>query len=187
MTSLSKRERVDAALRGAPVDRAPVAAWRHFIPAERDAATLAEAHLRFLQEFDWDWLKVNPRATYYAEAWGNQYDFDDYAGVLPRLVGGTIESPADLDRIQPLGPTSAAFAEQLDLLDRIKAGIGDARFVQTVFSPLSALAFLLAQPGDQQQDLGLQSNFGELRRALHEQPERARGAAGDCRDTGGLC
>jgi uroporphyrinogen decarboxylase len=73
MSTLSKRERVDAARRGAPVDRVPAAAWQHFIPEERVAAPLAEAHRRFFDTFDWDWLKVNPRATVYAEAWGNQY------------------------------------------------------------------------------------------------------------------
>jgi uroporphyrinogen decarboxylase len=32
MSTISKRERVDAALRGELLDRVPVAAWRHFIP-----------------------------------------------------------------------------------------------------------------------------------------------------------
>ena len=34
MAQLSKRERVDAALKGEPVDRVPVAAWRHFLDEE---------------------------------------------------------------------------------------------------------------------------------------------------------
>ena len=41
MTQLTKRERVDAALRGETVDRVPVSAWRHFIPEERQADSLA--------------------------------------------------------------------------------------------------------------------------------------------------
>ena len=48
MSSLSKRERVDAALRGEAVDRVPVSAWRHFIPEERGPETLADVSLSHL-------------------------------------------------------------------------------------------------------------------------------------------
>jgi uroporphyrinogen decarboxylase len=176
MATLSKRERVDAALRGSPVDRPPVSAWQHFIPEERSAAPLAEAHLRFFEEFDWDWLKVNPRATYYAEAWGNRYDFDTYDGVLPRLTSAAISGPHDLAALRPVSPTDGVFAEQLDLLQRIARGVGGAPFVQTIFSPLSVLAFLTTHTGDQTVDLGLQSDFGGLRQLLLEHPAAAHHA-----------
>lgn len=176
MGSLSKRERVDAALLGALVDRVPVAAWQHFIPEERSVATLAEAHLNFFDAFDWDWLKVNSRATVYAEAWGNQYDFGDYSGVLPRLLHTAITTPDDLDRITPRDPAVGALGEQLDLIRRIKAEIGDAHFVQTVFSPLSVLAFLIARPPTQTADLDLPSRFDRLRDLLHTRPEAVHAA-----------
>ena len=176
MAEQSKRERVTAALHGDPVDRVPVAAWRHFIPEERSAEILADASLHFFNQFDWDWLKVNPRATCFAEAWGNQYDFDDYTGVLPRLISGPLQSAADLTKIEPVSPTAGVFGEQLDLLKRIKVGIDGAHFVQTVFSPLSVLAFLAAHPGDQMADLGLDSDFGYVRQLLHERPDEAHAA-----------
>ena len=105
MTTLTKRERVDAALNGRTVDRPPVSAWQHFIPEERDSESLAAAHLRFFDTYDWDWLKVNPRATCYSEAWGNRYDFDSYDSVLPRLVQPAITSPSDLAQLRPVSPT----------------------------------------------------------------------------------
>lgn len=52
MTELTKRQRVDVALRGEAVDRLPVTAWRHFIPEERSATQLAAAHLQFLRTYD---------------------------------------------------------------------------------------------------------------------------------------
>ncbi|MCU0491236.1 MAG: hypothetical protein MUD01_06600 [Chloroflexaceae bacterium] len=176
MTALSKRERVEAALRGEPVDRLPVAAWKHFLPEERAAVPLAEAHLRFFHEYDWDWLKVNPRATYYAEAWGARYDLNDYTGVLPRLLESPLQAPDGLARIERLNPANPAFAEQLQLVGRIRAGIGETHVVQTVFSPLSVLAFLLARPGDQNADVGPNSRFERLRTLLHEQPQAVHGA-----------
>jgi uroporphyrinogen decarboxylase len=176
MEFMTKRARVDAALRGESVDRPPVAAWRHFIPEETAAAPLAEAHLRFFQKHDWDWLKVNPRATYYAEAWGARYDYTDYMGVLPRLIETPLHTADDLAHITPRDPDNAALAEQIDLVRRIKDGIGAAHFVQTVFSPLSVLAFLLARPGDQHADLGLGSDFARLRAVLREHPHAAHAA-----------
>lgn len=176
MTQLSKRERVDAVLRGEQPDRVPVAAWRHFLNEERAADTLAQVSLRHFYEFDWDWLKVNPRATYYAEAWGNQYDLSKYDSVLPRLIEGPINSPADPGEIQAISPTEGVFAEQLDLVQRVKQGIGNAHFVQTVFSPLSVLAFLVARPQKTGIDAAVQAQYDGLRKFLRENPKGAHAA-----------
>ena len=169
--AMSKRERVEAALKGEATDRVPVSAWRHFVPDEISVEQLAAASLRHFHEFDWDWLKLNPRATYYAEAWGNRYDFGDYQSVFPRLLGGPLGSPADLDGIAPVSPTGGVFGEHLDLVRRVKAGIGEAHFVQTVFSPLSVLAFLLAHPERHDAEGLLQAQYDGLRHAIAENPQ----------------
>ncbi len=169
--SLTKRERVDAALKGEAVDRVPVSAWRHFIPAELRPETLAQASLKHFQDFDWDWLKVNPRATYYAEAWGNRYDYNHYEGVLARLVEGPLNSPADLEKIGEVNPTGGVFAEQLDLIQRIKAGIGGAHFVQTIFSPLSVLAFLAARSKGAGMDAAVEAQYDGVRGLIRENPQ----------------
>ncbi len=170
MTQLSKRERVEAALRGETVDRVPVAAWRHFLAEEGRADTLAAISLKHFADFDWDWLKVNPRATYYAEAWGNRYDFSRYDSVLPALIDGPLNTPADLEKITPISPTGGVFAEQLELVRLIKAGIGDAHFLQTVFSPLSVLAFLVARPERHTIESAVQAQYDGLRRYMRENP-----------------
>jgi uroporphyrinogen decarboxylase len=176
MTTLSKRERVQAALKGDAVDRVPVSAWRHFIPEERNPIDLAEASLNHFREFDWDWLKVNPRATYYAEVWGNRYDYNDYHSVLPRLIDGPINTPADLNKIEPIPATQGVFAEQLDLVSFVRAGIGDAHFVQTVFSPLSVLGFLLARSDEHHVDKLVQAQYDGLCRAIQENPQGVHNA-----------
>lgn len=178
LNRLNKRERVAAALAGEPVDRAPVSAWRHFIPAERRPDTLAQASLKHFRDFDWDWLKVNPRATYYAEAWGSSYDYDRYTSVLPELKASPLQTPAHLERIVEVSGTAGVFAEQLELIKLIKAGIGEAHFIQTVFSPLSVLYFLVAAPQQQPRTLDELSElqYADLRRYLRENPKDAHTA-----------
>jgi uroporphyrinogen decarboxylase len=175
---MNKRERVEAALRGEAVDRVPVSAWRHFIPEERSPEQLAAISLKHFRAFDWDWLKLNPRATYYAEAWGNRYDFDDYQSVFPRLVEGPIRSPADLEKVAPVSATGGVFDEHLKLVRLVRAGIGEAHFVQTVFSPLSVLGFLMAHPPQHDPDQLIQAQYDMLRLAITENPQGLHAALG---------
>jgi uroporphyrinogen decarboxylase len=183
MSQLSKRERVDAALRGEAVDRVPVAAWQHFLAEERGSESLAAISLDYFHKYDWDWLKVNPRATYYAEAWGNRYDFDRYDSVLPALIDGPLHSPADLEKIGVVDATGGVFAEHLDLVRRVKAGIGDAHFLQTVFSPISVLSFLVARPAEHRMDLWSQSQLNGVKQYIRENPKAAHEALGNIATT----
>ena len=94
---------------------------------------------------------MNPRATYFAEAWGSEYDFDDYGGVLPRFVRNR-NDPLDLDALKPAGPATKVWADHLDALRKIKKGLNGAPFVQTIFSPASVLASLVGRPTDHSQE-----------------------------------
>lgn len=176
MPHLGKRERVDAALKGEAVDRVPVSAWRHFVADELSPVTLAAASLQHFHEFDWDWLKVNPRATYYAEAFGNAYDFNQYDSVYPKRIAGPLRTPADLEKVKVVSGTGGVFAEQLELVRLIKAGIGDAHFVQTVFSPLSVLGFLTANPKVHTAANAVQAQAEGVRRYIQENPQAAHAA-----------
>ena len=123
------------------------AAWQHFIGREYDPADFADATLDFVQRWDWDWVKINPRAVYYAEAWGSRYDPDNYAGVVPTLVEPAITTPDDLTRITPLKPEdNPAFADQIAAARAIKTALPDRAVVQTLFSPLTVLLQLAGLP-----------------------------------------
>ena len=141
---LDKRERVEAALAGRPVDRVPVSAWAHLLPAERKTDDLARATLKWFQDYDWDWIKVNPRATLFAEGFGARFDLNTYYGVLPRLTAPT--RPFALEDLKPADPGRGTWAEHVDLLATLKKTLGGAPFVQTLFSPASTLGFLVGRP-----------------------------------------
>lgn len=171
MSDFSKHERVLAALSGQEVDRVPVSAWGHIIPAEKDVQALAEATLHFASEYDWDWIKVNPRATYFAEAWGNQYDFDDYAGVLPKLRYSPLGEKPDLEAIKPVSATGGAFGDHLKLLQIIKKGIQDTPFVQTVFTPISVLGFLVGRTSASTQEAITNAQYAAVKKAIQKEPQ----------------
>ena len=70
-------ERVRAALGGSEVDRPPTSMWRHFFGQETSANGLAQAMVEYQRRFDWDFVKVNSRASYHSEDWGVKQRFSD--------------------------------------------------------------------------------------------------------------
>lgn len=142
------RARFEAALTGAGgADRSPVTAWQHHIPEESAIDALAARITTEVLTHDWDWVKVNPRATYLPEAWGNTYDLTDYTGVLPRRTHQVITSAADLAAIQPVAVAeSTSLTDHVRLIERLHGSLGDRPLLPTVFSPLSILLELAGLP-----------------------------------------
>jgi uroporphyrinogen decarboxylase len=142
---MTRRERIRKTLAGEPVDRPPISFWRHFYHREGSAKDLAESMLEFQDRFDWDFMKVNPRASYHVEDWGVRTERPG-TGPLdkPKVVASPIVEPADWDQIRPLDPTRGVLGEHLDALERIAAKIqGETDWVMTVFNPLSIAADLV--------------------------------------------
>jgi len=138
---MTKNDRVSAALRGQDVDRVPVSAWWHDFPREWSAGGLAEATLDAYRKYDWDFIKVNPRACYYAEDWGARYQRADEPDRQPVLVEPGVSAPEHLRRIQQLDASTGAYGEQLEALRLIARDLrGEAPFIQTVFSPLAVMS-----------------------------------------------
>lgn len=137
-----KKERVRAALIGGAVDRPPAGFWGHDFGREWSPETLAEAMLEGFHRHDWDFLKVNPRATYYAEAWGCRFEPSGRPDEGPVTKEYVLHSAADLAKVRRVDATSGPFGEQLEALDLIGKGIDGADYIQTVFSPLSVIGRL---------------------------------------------
>ena len=135
---MNNRERILATLRGETTDRPPVSFWRHFYQREDSAAGLAEAMLDFQRRFDWDFMKVNPRASYYGEGWGLKVRFRGDLGLKPERIDFPIKDARDWEKIRSLSPEAGVLGEQLEALVRIRQGLGsEVPIVQTLFTPLS--------------------------------------------------
>ena len=174
ITRLDKRSRVEAALAGQPVDRVPVSAWAHLLPAETKTTDLAAATLKWFQDYDWDWIKVNPRASVFAEGFGARFDLSTYYGVLPRLTAPT--RPFNLDDLKPADPGQGVWAEHIDLLSTLQKNLGGAPFVQTVFSPISTLGFLVGRPTATTQQGVADNHAATLLNLIRTQPRLAHQA-----------
>ncbi len=62
--TMTRRDRVQAALRGDPVDRPPISLWRHFPGRDGSGESLAEATLEFQRHLDLDLIKLMPTGMY---------------------------------------------------------------------------------------------------------------------------
>jgi uroporphyrinogen decarboxylase len=141
--TLNKKERVDAALQGEQVDRVPASMWGHDFEREWDAQLLAEAMVENFTRYDWDYMKVNPRASYHVEGWGVKVRPSGDKYKAPIIEDTPIKRSSDWKRIRPLEPDYGALGEQLRALQMINHAIGyDAYFVQTVFCPLGIAKYL---------------------------------------------
>src|SRR3989304_408470 len=140
MADMTRPERVRAALAGQPVDHAPVALWRHDFLREWTPEELVAATLEAYRADDWDFIKFNPRATYFAEAWGNTYERSS-EGREPRLSTAAITAVEGLGDVVPLDPRRGVFAEHLRALSMLVEEVGEeVDVIQTVFSPLAVVA-----------------------------------------------
>jgi uroporphyrinogen decarboxylase len=142
MVQMTHWERVQAALRGKEVDRLPVSMWRHFFKSETSPNSLAQAMLDFQNRFDWDFMKVNPRASYHVEDWGVKTKYD--GDTPPKVVDTPIKTPDDWLRLRVLDINRGVLREHLSSLELIARELkGKLPFVMTVFTPLSVAGRLI--------------------------------------------
>jgi len=146
---MNKKERVDSALRGAWIDRVPASMWGHDFEREWSAQSLAEAMVENFTHYDWDYMKVNPRASYHVEGWGVRVRPSGEKYKAPVFEDTPIKSSSDWKRIRPLEPDQGALGEQLQSLRWINHAMGiDAYFVQTIFCPLGVAKYLVCNKSE---------------------------------------
>ncbi|HEX2924062.1 MAG TPA: uroporphyrinogen decarboxylase family protein [Chloroflexota bacterium] len=168
METMTKMERIDAALKGEEVDRVPISFWRHFYQQERNPSLLADAMLAFQRDYEWDFVKVNPRASYHTEGWGNYYEYSDDPHRPPVRKRHAVHVEEDWARIAELDIWKTdALKQQLVLIELMKEGLQgeNVYFLHTIFSPL-AVAYRLAGHSKERLAQAMESEPEELKGAL---------------------
>ncbi len=133
-----------AALKMDVADRPPVGAWGHTYREEWSPQALAAVTVERARRYGWDFIKFQPRASCFAEAFGSVYHPSGH-----RLRGPILIKPAvpDLDSW-----TSVRLVEPKALDDQV-ASIGmvarelgpDVPVIQTVFSPITVGGYLVGK------------------------------------------
>ncbi|HEU4355980.1 MAG TPA: uroporphyrinogen decarboxylase family protein [Actinomycetota bacterium] len=142
---MDPRDRVRAALAHGRPDRPPAGWWGHTYGQEWSAEELAAATVDRQRAFGWDFVKLQPRASCFAEAFGSEYRPSDDANAGPVLVRPAVASAADWSRF-PADGEGPALGEQVEALRMVVDELGPSvPVIQTVFSPLTVAGYLVGE------------------------------------------
>jgi len=134
----SHRDRLEIILSGEKPDCYAASFWRHFYHKENNAKGTAGAMLDFQKEFDWDFMKINPRADYHIEDWGFEQKWSSSEFQKHAAVKYPVSKASDWGKIEPLKTTAPVLAEHLQVVSLIRKGVGrDFPILMTVFTPLA--------------------------------------------------
>jgi uroporphyrinogen decarboxylase len=138
LSEMTARERVGAALAGEPVDRPPVALWRHFPEEDQTAEGLAAATLRWQQAHGFDLIKLMPPGDYPTIDWGAVSVYQGATGGTRQTTRFPVTRPADWTTLPPLDVRQGFNGVMLDAVAQTRAALDPAVILlQTVFSSLT--------------------------------------------------
>lgn len=161
------KERVERLMEGREIDRPPVSAWQHFYDREWAPDKLAKATIEYQSKYNWDFVKINPRSSYYVEGWGARFKHTDKPDEKPTCESVSVKSSADWLNVKTLDIGDGAFAEQLKAADLISRQLDDKiDFFQTVFSPLSIAADMVASDDEFKKLLNAPKNLESALEAI---------------------
>lgn len=141
---MDARARVEAALAGGHLDRPPAGAWGHSYLDEWSAERLAEVTVERALRHGWDFVKFQPRATFFAEAFGARFRPSGTASEAPILESTPVAGAASWEQLRLVD--AGVMDEQARALGLVAGRLGDrVPVLQTVFSPISVAAYLVGR------------------------------------------
>ncbi len=141
---MDSRERVEVALTAGKPDRPPVGAWGHTYREEWSAEALARVTVERARRFGWDFVKFQPRASCFAEAFGNRYRPSTNPFGSGPLLSPAVKELQDWESLRVVN--QRALDDQVEALALTVRELGDrVPVLQTVFSPISVAAYLVGK------------------------------------------
>lgn len=142
----TRKERIEAAIRGELADRPPVALWRHFPVDDQDPAALARSTADFQRQYDFDFVKVTPSSSFCLKDWGAEDAWRGADEGTREYTYRVISNDEDWESLPTLNPREGYLGEQLRCLGFLRADLGeDVPIIQTIFNPLSQAKNLAGQ------------------------------------------
>jgi uroporphyrinogen decarboxylase len=160
LLDMNKMERVAAVLEGRRPDRPPVSFWHHFAADCASGPKAVDAHVRHLETYDLDFLKI----------------MDDNRYPRMGLSGGVIAGARDLDRLSVLHGDEDSFGRQLELVGSLAHRYaGQVPMATTVFNAWSTLRQMTAPDtgihGPPVMEAGQDPKDAAMARLLSDAPE----------------
>jgi uroporphyrinogen decarboxylase len=125
-------------------DRPPVAAWGHTFRQEWSPADLAAITVERARRFGWDFIKFQPRATFFAEAFGSVYEPSGHALRAPILIKPAVPDLDAWRSVELVNPK--AFDDQVESIGIVCRELGpDVPVIQTIFSPITVAGYLVGK------------------------------------------
>src|SRR6266513_3961190 len=125
-------------------DRAPVGAWGHTYREEWSPADLAAITVDRARRFGWDFVKFQPRASTFAEAFGSVYHPSGHSLRAPIMIKPAVPDLESWTSVEVRNPQ--VFADQVESLRSAVRELGpDVPVIQTVFSPITVGGYLVGK------------------------------------------
>jgi uroporphyrinogen decarboxylase len=143
---MNHRERLEDCLSDGPVDRVPVALWRHFPVDDQRPDRLAAAIANFQKTYDFDLIKVTPASSFCLRDWEVEDVWRGASEGTREYVSRVIQEPEDWPKLPTLDPNLGSLGNQLTCLRLLIEEFGpEVPIIQTIFSPLSQAKNLVGQ------------------------------------------
>ena len=143
---MTGRDRVEAALRGDQLDHPPAGAWGHTYREEWAPETLAKVTVERQRRYGWDFVKFQPRAGCFAEAFGARFKGSGHSLRAPLEVSHPIHTHKDWPSLPAATADAPSLAEQVEAIRLTVEQLGPGvPVIQTVFSPITVAGYLVGR------------------------------------------
>src|SRR5438046_4325051 len=144
LESMTGRKRVEAAIAMGIADRPPVGAWGHTYREEWSPADLAAVTVERARRFGWDFVKFQPRACCFAEAFGSIYQPAGHSMRAPVLLKPAVPDLESWSAVELVD--RKALGDQVESIGIAALELGrDIPVIQTVFSPITVGGYLVGK------------------------------------------
>jgi uroporphyrinogen decarboxylase len=144
-------------------DRPTVGAWGHTYREEWSPETLASVTVKRARQFGWDFVKFQPRASSFAEAFGSVYKPAGHPFKGPVLMSAAVPDLESWRKVELVN--RKALDDQVESIGLVARELGrDVPVIQTVFSPITVGGYLVGK------------SSARVRRELRQHPALVRPA-----------
>lgn len=138
MNHMDKRERLQSTINGESVDRVPVALWRHFPGDDQRSADLAQAHLLFMERYDWDFCVVMPAQHYMVADYGLATEWLGAGTGQREIVKTPVERTLHWTDLRVIDTRRGQFGKQLQCVPLLRNALApDTPLLHVIYAPLT--------------------------------------------------